>query len=330
MHELTVVLISKNQEWNVARLIESILTHTESPASRDIILVDSASTDRTVEIASQYPIRILQLSAEQFLSPAAGRYIGYEHTLGKYVLFMDGDNELYPGWLEIALAILEEHDDVAGITGTRILLREDDNEEDKPPLVKVHSEEFKTTDFPGGCCLYKRSVLDEVGSFNPFLYSDEEPDLSFRIRFSGRRVVTTKYPMTYDYAPELDLISTKIKRWKRNLYLGNGQNLRSRVGTPQFWTYVLERGYGVVPILGLLLGLIAFFVGLIGGEFKWFGGWALALVLFVGTYMIHKRSIHQTMVALVHRLIYADGTIRGFLMKPMDASDYESKHTVIQ
>ena len=82
MIELSVVLISKNQAWNISRLIESVLQATSSFLSSEIILVDSNSTDETVEFASRYPISIVRLRPGQRLSPAAGRYIGYQRPRG--------------------------------------------------------------------------------------------------------------------------------------------------------------------------------------------------------------------------------------------------------
>ena len=107
MAELSIVLISKNQAWNMSRLVESVLRNTTCVSSREIVLVDSASTDGTIEVASRYPIRILRLRPDQHLTPAAGRYIGYKHTSGELVLFLDGDMELCKGWLETGLQILE-------------------------------------------------------------------------------------------------------------------------------------------------------------------------------------------------------------------------------
>jgi len=91
MTELSVVLISKNQEWNTARLIESVLRETDSLPAREIVLVDWASTDHTTEIAARYPIAVLKLRPEQRLTAAAGRYVGYKRTRGGLVLFLDGD-----------------------------------------------------------------------------------------------------------------------------------------------------------------------------------------------------------------------------------------------
>jgi glycosyltransferase involved in cell wall biosynthesis len=50
----SIYILTYNEEVDIAACIESALE------SDDIILVDSFSTDRTIEIASQYPIRIFQ------------------------------------------------------------------------------------------------------------------------------------------------------------------------------------------------------------------------------------------------------------------------------
>ena|SRR5713226_363525 len=109
MTELSVVLISKNQAWNISRLIESVLQATSSVPSKEIILVDSASTDETVERASRYPISILRLQPGQRLSPAIGRFVGYKQTQGEYVLFLDGDTELVRVGSRMPFALCGRH-----------------------------------------------------------------------------------------------------------------------------------------------------------------------------------------------------------------------------
>ena len=53
--EITVVIPSKDEEENIAECIESVFVALEGIESFEIILVDSCSEDRTVEIAKKYP-----------------------------------------------------------------------------------------------------------------------------------------------------------------------------------------------------------------------------------------------------------------------------------
>ena len=83
----------------------------------EVIYVDSASQDNTVEIASRFPIRILQLQPTWRLTPSAGRYIGYQHASGKYLLFVDGDTVLNDNWLKASCDFLKTHPEFGGVGG---------------------------------------------------------------------------------------------------------------------------------------------------------------------------------------------------------------------
>ena len=101
--DLSVVLVTKNEESHIAACIESALKETEGLRA-EIILVDSASDDRTVEIASRYNTTIIQLDRRNLLSPSAGRFVGTRHARGRFILFLDGDMQLLPGWLSEGLS----------------------------------------------------------------------------------------------------------------------------------------------------------------------------------------------------------------------------------
>lgn len=331
MVDLAVVMISRNQEWNVARLIESVLKETSSVPTREIVLADSASTDNTTQIASNYPIDVLRLRPEQRLSAAAGRYVGYRHTTGRLVLFLDGDMELYPGWLEKALRLIRTNPEVAVVTGQTIDLPKKAGPEDKPPPAEKKRETYSEVRQGGGAALYRRSALEEVGTFNPYLYSEEEPELCVRIRHgAGYKAVRLHYPIAYHYTDPEGKLSTIVGRWRRNLYMGAGQNLHYHLGNNTFWPYVKERGYGCLPLGGLLAGLISLLWSLKTGRRAWFGLWLAALFGAVLASAYRKRSLYRALSGMLERAFYADGTIRGFLLEAPDPDSYPAKVDVIK
>ncbi len=55
MLDLTVIILTKNEERHIERAITSIAS-----IAREIVVVDSYSTDRTVEIAQRAGARVLQ------------------------------------------------------------------------------------------------------------------------------------------------------------------------------------------------------------------------------------------------------------------------------
>lgn len=330
MATLSIVLITKNQGWNVARLVQSALDATRKLTGTEILLVDSASTDDTVAQACRFPVTVLRLSSAQRLTPAAGRYVGYEASRGDYVLFLDGDMELYPGWLAKALSLMADQPLVAGVTGERIDLPKAAQPNDKPPLVTDPALAF--TDIPqgGGAALYRRAALQQIGQFNPHLYSDEEPELCIRLRYSGYRFVRIQHPIVYHYTDPTDTLPTLIGRWRRRLYLGSGQNLRYHLGGKFFWPYVRERGFGLVPGLVMGLGGAAWLWTLLTGARRWrkMLSWLAASSLIGLT--LYRGGIEAALITLLKRLLFLDGTLRGLCLPLADPTRYRARFRVIQ
>ena len=88
-----MVLITHNEESNLGRTLGSV-----KPLLRDgqgeIIVVDSGSTDRTVEIAKSFGARIF---TEDWKGYAAQKNSAIEKASGDWILSLDADEELSPG-----------------------------------------------------------------------------------------------------------------------------------------------------------------------------------------------------------------------------------------
>ncbi len=330
MNKLSVILISKNQEWNIGRLIESILNETSSLETLEIVLVDSASSDNTVDIACQYPVRVLRLRPEQHLTPAAGRYMGIKNTKGELVLCLDGDMGLYPGWLEKAINVFKANSNVAAITGKLINLPKNSESGNKSYIVGADSCLMTEIPYCAGAAIFRRIVLEQVGSFNPYLYSDEEPELCIRIRHAGHRIIQLHYPIAYHYSDPEDNLSTQINRWQRNLFLGAGQNIRYHLGKDTFWSYFKERGYGCLPLVGLSAGLISLLWSSISGQWSWFSLWIILVAMIIAVDSYRKRSLYRAFFSLLLRILIADGTIRGFFIKPLNPDNYPCTFDVVK
>ncbi len=84
---LSVALITLNEERNLARTLASVSFASE------IVVVDSGSTDRTVEIAESFGARVFQRGWPGF---AAQKNFAIEQCTGDWVLSLDADEELSP------------------------------------------------------------------------------------------------------------------------------------------------------------------------------------------------------------------------------------------
>jgi glycosyltransferase involved in cell wall biosynthesis len=86
MPELSIVIISNNEASNIERTLLSVLN-----MSSDIIIVDSGSTDDTLEICKKFPVKIYHHQWEGY---AAQKNYGNSLTKNDWILSIDADEEL--------------------------------------------------------------------------------------------------------------------------------------------------------------------------------------------------------------------------------------------
>jgi glycosyltransferase involved in cell wall biosynthesis len=332
MKDLSFVIIGKNAERTIRRLIESVIAHIPSRLSSEIIYVDSASTDATIEIVSEYPATILQLSPDHPLCASAGRFIGSRFASGKYIFFLDSDMEVMDGWLDRALILLEEQPQIGVITGIVMDTDPAVRMDEIPSIDYSCYSDFGLIDieYAGGAAVFRQSVLNEVGTWNPYIISDEEAELCLRIRQVGYRVVRLEYPVTRHYSPPFFKISTLLARRKRRLFLGFGQTIRCFLNDSLLLPYLVERGYALLGLAAVFLAIGSIVLSLALKSAVWFLGFLglLAIVILVDS--IRTRSLSRPFYHLLHRALILEGTIKGFLMRPYRRDEYHGKVTIIR
>jgi len=84
---LSVAIITKNEEANLGRTLASVQFADE------IIVLDSASTDRTVEIAREFNAKVFD---EDWKGFAGSKNSAIEKCTGTWILSLDADEELSP------------------------------------------------------------------------------------------------------------------------------------------------------------------------------------------------------------------------------------------
>jgi len=90
---LSVVIITHNEEANIARTLASVQALV-ADGKGEVIVVDSGSTDRTVGIAKSFGAKIF---IEDWKGYAAQKNSAIDKAAGEWILSLDGDEELGPG-----------------------------------------------------------------------------------------------------------------------------------------------------------------------------------------------------------------------------------------
>jgi rhamnosyltransferase len=109
----SVVVRAKDKEQTIARALRGLREQTVEP---EIILVDSGSTDKTLEIARPYCDQVINLPAEAFTYGRALN-LGAEHASGDVIFALSA--HCVPStsaWVQLALDAYRD-DDVAGTWG---------------------------------------------------------------------------------------------------------------------------------------------------------------------------------------------------------------------
>lgn len=84
---LSVAIITKNEEANLYRTLKSVQWADE------IVIVDSGSTDATMEIAKTFGVRLFE---EPWKGFAAQKNSAISHCTGDWILSLDADEEVSP------------------------------------------------------------------------------------------------------------------------------------------------------------------------------------------------------------------------------------------
>lgn len=90
--QLSVVIITFNEERNIGRTLQSVQPLV-ADGKGEIIVVDSGSTDRTVEIAKSFGAKVF---VEAWKGFAAQKNSAIDEARGEWILSLDADEELDP------------------------------------------------------------------------------------------------------------------------------------------------------------------------------------------------------------------------------------------
>ena len=235
---LSVVVIARNEESQIGRCLSSVLSAVE-PFDSEVVLVDSNSTDGTVERASEFPVSVLRIPTDDLTTPAAGRYVGTEFAKGEQILFVDGDVVLESGWLGVASGLLVGNEDIAGVGGYL-------GERTETSVVE--------SEWLAGVALYDADALARVGGFDPYLGALEDLHLGHELTEAGYRLVrlpTVVGEQVRDSTRYLE----PIRRWRRGYFHGGYDALFRSTDSPRiFAKHLYELRHPLATALWLGLG----------------------------------------------------------------------------
>ncbi len=252
---LSVVVIGRNEGERLSRCLDSVQAIQLPEGRWELIYVDSRSTDDSAARAALFTSKVIVLQTPPF-SAALARNTGWQAAKGEFILFLDGDTVLHPGFVEEVLPYFADAS-LAAVCGLRKESRPQDSWYNA-----VLDIDWQFTPGPlqycGGDALFRRAALAQVGGFRDSLKQGEEPELCRRLRQNGWSILGIDGLMTWH-----DLnIKSFWQYWQRCFRTGYAyaevSDIYKNTDDPLWWKesqHNLLKGALLLLLLALALGL---------------------------------------------------------------------------
>lgn len=212
MPALSVIILNWNGKQFLKECLDSLQIQTFN--DYEAIVVDNGSTDGSAAyLREQYPwVRLIALPKNTGFT--GGNNEGWLNCRGQYVVTLNNDTKLEPGFLADLVAAAEA-DPTVGMVAAKMLNFYQQGVVDSVGVritttgmgqnIGVGLVDAGQFDRPqevfgpcAGAALYRRAMLEEVGFFDPSFFAYyEDLDLAWRGRLAGWRCVTAPGAVVY-------------------------------------------------------------------------------------------------------------------------------------
>lgn len=166
---VSVTICVRNEEQYIKGCLDSILSQTFKDF--EIIIVDDASSDRTLEIISSFQDdQIKCFKNQECLGIAKSRNIAIKHSVGKYIFCTDADCVVNKTWIEEGLRCFANN--CIAVEGSLIYV----SENYQSTFSTIFMENRNGGHFMTGNVAYCKDIIEAVGGFNEKLkyFADRE------------------------------------------------------------------------------------------------------------------------------------------------------------
>lgn len=188
---VTFYLPCYNQEKFISQCLESVLS--QSYPIIEVLLIDDGSTDKSVEIAERYPVKIIRHKVNKGLAYARNTAIRY--AKGDFIASIDTDVILDEFWLE---RLMRHFDDpTVVVTGGRLIEANTATVADRWRQVRMAQGKNKEQTerdvlIFGSNSVFRKGIFVEIGGYDIRLKSNlEDFDIC-------KRIINKGYSTLYD------------------------------------------------------------------------------------------------------------------------------------
>ena len=196
---LSVVIAALNSENTISQTLSSLYSNNLSSREFEVVVVDNGSTDRTVEVAKRYPVKIFSCAKR---GQGAARNMGIAEARGELVCFTDSDIVVPENWLERILEFFNRFPHADGVGGPVLApasghlnsLQKLEGEtysqiHNFPKKVSMAEYGNHITSLRSANCAYRKSILLSIDGFDDSGLDAVDTDLCWRLILQGKFLI---------------------------------------------------------------------------------------------------------------------------------------------
>jgi glycosyltransferase involved in cell wall biosynthesis len=253
---VSVVICVKDGEKWIGGCIESVLNQTFK--DYEIVIVDDASNDRTVEIINRFKDqRIKCLRNKEWFGIAKSRNVGLKHAIGKYVFFTDADCTVSKDWIEEGLRYFA--DGCVGVEGRIIYV----SENYQPAFSDYVMENTDGGRFMTGNVAYRKDIIDATGGFDDKIKYFTDRDLGFKVSKHGKVCFNKNMIAVH---PRVTVTPKRLLSMSKNGRVEDKVYLFRRYGDRVFFSWRIMTPFNLAKIFAPELILISLFFNRFRGK----------------------------------------------------------------
>lgn len=179
---ISVVIPCHNQGHYLGEAIASVSRSARKDV--EIIVVDDGSSDDTVRVAQSFAGTRCVSQTNGGLARARNR--GLQESTGRYIVFLDADDALAPGGLDMGVAELAAHPTAAFVFGRCRMMDEDGGlvvTGNEPRVERDHYRELLKRNYiwMPATVMFRREEIERVGGFDPTVNAAADYSVYLRI-----------------------------------------------------------------------------------------------------------------------------------------------------
>lgn len=211
--QVSIIILNYNGHKFLENCLRSVLNSDYE--TFEVVLVDNASTDDSVEIAESFitDSKFKIICLKENLGFSRGNNVGASMASGKYIIFLNNDTVVHKNWIKELVNVIEGDPCIGAVQPKLLFLEKPEGVQSAGnfidtlgftiPRLRISGEREKfdsRTEIAaaGAALLIRRDLFVHIGGFesNFFAYY-EDTDLSWRVRMAGKSILFVPSSIVY-------------------------------------------------------------------------------------------------------------------------------------